>query len=152
MTSGDWDALRSQTRSLFSVLGPDCHGVKAMSKSDVVSWGGFGLVFGAIAGALGGGGILGIIEGGLVGHRDRLGRLRPGRGGRLWPLGREMISARRLRGVSGLLPPSTSMLVAWAGRPVTAETIEPLATQGSKGLVLAFSTADRGAFLRAVDT
>jgi formylglycine-generating enzyme required for sulfatase activity len=30
------------------------------------------------------------------------------------------ISARRLRGVGGLLPPSSSMLVAWAGGPVTA--------------------------------
>ena len=41
-------------------------GVAAMSKSDVVSWGGFGLVFGLIVGIAGNGGVLSSIENGVV--------------------------------------------------------------------------------------
>jgi len=123
------------------------HGEKAMSKSDVASWGGFGLVFGAIAGALGGGGILGFIEGGLVtAIAWGVFGLAAGALYGLWA-GRS-ISARRLRGVGGLLPPSTSMLIAWNARPVTATTLEPLVMDGSKRLVLAFSTVDGGAVIR----
>jgi hypothetical protein len=42
------------------------HGAAAWAKSDVLSWGGFGLVIGAIMGATSGGGILGFLKGGLV--------------------------------------------------------------------------------------
>ena len=37
-----------------------------MARSDVISWGGFGLVFGAIVGVVGGGGILGFLEDGVA--------------------------------------------------------------------------------------
>jgi len=42
------------------------HGTAAWARSDVISWGAFGLVFGAIAGALGGGGLHGLVTGGVV--------------------------------------------------------------------------------------
>lgn len=42
------------------------HGARFMARSNVVSWGGFGLLFGAIAGAAGGRGILAILGGGIV--------------------------------------------------------------------------------------
>jgi hypothetical protein len=41
-------------------------GVRAMAKSDLLWWGGFGLVFGALGGAVGGGGVLGFIKGGVL--------------------------------------------------------------------------------------
>ena len=47
------------------VIGP-AKGVAAMAKSDVVSWGLFGVVYGAIVGAVGNGGILSSIENGVV--------------------------------------------------------------------------------------
>jgi hypothetical protein len=140
-------AIRTDASGRRHVADPT-HGVEAMSKSDVISWGGFGLVFGVIAGALGGGGILGFLEDGLVtAIAWGIFGMAAGALYGLWA-GRS-ISARRLRGVGGLLPPSSSMLVAWAGGPVTAEMVEPLATQGSRHLALAFSAVERGAILEA---
>jgi uncharacterized membrane protein len=58
-------------------------GRRALAKADLLSWGGFGLVFGALAGAIGGGGVLGFIEsryGDRLGHLGAVRRrvLRPG--------------------------------------------------------------------------
>jgi hypothetical protein len=41
------------------------HGARFMARNNVVSWGGFGLVFGAIAGGVGGG-ILGLLNNEIV--------------------------------------------------------------------------------------
>ncbi len=80
-------------------------GVAAMSKSDVVSWGGFGLVFGLIVGFAGNGGVLSSIESGVVtGVLWAIFGLVAGALYGLWA-GRA-VSARRLKGVGPLLPPT----------------------------------------------
>jgi hypothetical protein len=41
------------------------------------------------------------------------------------------------------------MLVAWAGKPVTQDTLDPYLTPGSQRLVLRFNAVDGGAVLEA---
>jgi len=121
-------------------------GAAAVSKSDLISWGGFGLVCGAIVGAAGGGGILGFLEGGLV-TAVAWGLFGLGAGALygLW-VGRA-VSARRLKGIGPLLAPGTSMLLAWAEGPVSQDTIDTLTTPESQRLVLRFTPVEGGAVL-----
>jgi uncharacterized membrane protein len=117
-------------------------GVAALAKSDVISWGGFGVLVGAISGASGGGaldggvvtgigwGIFGLFAGTLYG---------------LWA-GRS-VSARRLKGIGPLLAPGTSTLLAWAGQLVDAQALKVLATPGSEILTLRFEPVEHGAVL-----
>jgi hypothetical protein len=123
-------------------------GVKAWAKSDLISWGLFGLVVGALAGAFGGGGVhsfvddavatgigwavFGLVAGALYG---------------LWA-GRA-VSARRLKGLSGLLVPGSSILIAWADGPMRDDDIAPLAAPGSQLLILRFNSVEGGAVLEA---
>jgi len=119
-------------------------GPKAWAKSDIVSWGLFGVVVGAIAGAFGGGifkgavvtgigwAVFGLFAGALYG---------------LWA-GRAT-TARRLKGIGPILAPGTSMLLAWAEGPVKPETVETLATADARRLVLLFNPTDGGAVLEA---
>ncbi len=94
-------------------------GVAAMAKSDVVSWGGFGLVFGLIVGFAGNGGILSSIESGVVtGVLWAIFGLFAGALYGLWA-GRG-VSARRLKGVGPLLPPDSSVILAWADGAVAS--------------------------------
>ena len=51
--------------------------------------------------------------------------------------------------VGPLLAPGTSMLVAWADKPVTQDTLDPYLTPGSQRLVLRFNAVDGGAVLEA---
>ena len=89
--------------------------MKAWAKSDLISWGLFGVVVGALYG--------------------------------LWA-GRA-VSARRLKGLSGLLVPGSSILLAWADEPVSADTIGTLTAPGSQRLVLRFNPVPAGAVLEA---
>jgi len=124
-------------------------GVKAWAKSDLVSWGLFGVVVGALAGAFGGGGVHGFVSDAVVtGIGWAVFGLVAGALYGLWA-GRA-VSARRLKGLSGLLVPGTSMLVAWADGPVSADTIDPLTTPGSQRLILRFNAIEGGAVLEAV--
>lgn len=122
-------------------------GVKAWANSDIVSWGLFGVVVGAIAGALNGGvtkavddavltgigwGVFGLVAGALYG---------------LWA-GRA-VSARRLRGLHGLLTPGSSLLVAWTDGPIRPDTLTTLSRPGSQRLVLHFNAVEGGAVLEA---
>ena len=59
------------------------------------------------------------------------------------------VSARRLQGLSGLLVPGTSMLVAWADGPVSQDTIGTLTAPGSQRLILRFNAIEGGAVLEA---
>jgi outer membrane lipoprotein SlyB len=123
-------------------------GVKAWAKSDLVSWGLFGVVVGALAGAFGGGGVHGFVSDAVVtGIGWAVFGLVAGALYGLWA-GRA-VSARRLKGLSGLLVPGTSMLVAWADGPVSADTIDPLTTPGSQRLILRFNAIEGGAVLEA---
>jgi hypothetical protein len=119
-------------------------GPKAWAKSDVVSWGLFGVVVGAIAGAFGGGifkgavatgigwAVFGLFAGALYG---------------LWA-GRAT-TARRLKGIGPILAPGSSMLLAWAEGPVTRGAIDRLAGANAQRLVLLFNPTDGGAVLEA---
>lgn len=119
-------------------------GPKAWAKSDIVSWGVFGVVVGGIAGAFGGG----IFKGAVVtGIGWALFGLFAGALYGLWA-GRAT-TARRLKGIGPILAPGTSMLLAWAGGPVKRETMEMLAAANAKRLVLLFNPTEGGAVLEA---
>jgi uncharacterized membrane protein len=127
------------------VIGP-AKGVAATAKSDVLSWGLFGVAYGAIVGAVGNGGILSWIENGLVtGVLWAILGLGAGALYGLWA-GRG-VSARRLKGVGPLLPPDSSMILAWADGAVTERTIGALPTPDAETLALRFDSVARGAIL-----
>jgi uncharacterized membrane protein len=121
-------------------------GSAALSKSDAISWGLFGLAWGAIVGFAGDGGVLGSIESGLVtGILWAIFGLGAGALYGLWA-GRG-VSARRLKGVGPLLPPGSSMLLAWAEGPLSQETTQRWAAPGSQRLILRFNPVGPGAVL-----
>jgi hypothetical protein len=121
-------------------------GSGAFAKSDTISWGLFGLVWGAIVGFAGNGGVLGSIESGLVtGILWALFGLGAGALYGLWA-GRG-VSARRLKGLGPLLPPGSSMLLAWAEGSLSQETIQRWAAPGSQRLILRFNPVGHGAVL-----
>ncbi len=125
-------------------------GTAAFSKSDTISWGAFGLVYGLIVGFIAGDkGLLGSIESGLL-------------VGLLWGLfgtfagalygtwaGRGL-SARRLKGLGAFVPPGTSLAVAWAEGAFSKEAIERWAPGGSQRLGLSFHPVGEGAVLGIV--
>jgi len=123
-------------------------GVEAWAKSDLVSWGLFGVVVGALAGAFGGGGVHSFVDDAVVtGIGWAVFGLVAGALYGLWA-GRA-VSARRLKGLSGLLAPGSSMLVAWADGPVSPDTIDTLNAPGSQRLILRFNAIEGGAVLEA---
>lgn len=123
-------------------------GVKAWAKSDLISWGLFGLVVGALAGAFGGGGVHSFVSDAVVtGIGWAVFGLAAGALYGLWA-GRA-VSARRLKGLSGLLVPGSSVLLAWADGPVSADSISALTAPGSQRLILRFNPVEGGAVLEA---
>jgi hypothetical protein len=123
-------------------------GVKAWAKSDLISWGLFGLVVGALAGAFGGGGVHSFVSDAVVtGIGWAVFGLVAGALYGLWA-GRA-VSARRLKGLSGLLVPGSSMLVAWADGPVRPDSVGTLNAPGSQRLILRFNPVEGGAVLEA---
>jgi hypothetical protein len=123
-------------------------GVKAWAKSDLISWGLFGVVVGALAGAFGGGGVHSFVDDAVVtGIGWAVFGLVAGALYGLWA-GRA-VSARRLKGLSGLLAPGSSILVAWADGPVSPDTIDTLTAPGSQRLILRFNAVEGGAVLEA---
>ena len=124
------------------------HGAKAYGTSDMISWGLFGLVFGALAGATGGGGVHSFVSSAVVtGIGWAVFGLVAGALYGLWA-GRA-ISARRLTGLGGLLVPGSSILGAWADGPVPPDTIAALRAPGAQLLILGFSPVEDGAVLAA---
>jgi hypothetical protein len=122
------------------------HGVAAMSKSDVVSWGGFGVVFGFVAGFAGNGGIASALEGGIVtGIAWAVFGLVAGALFGLWA-GRGT-SARRIKGLRPLLPAGTSTAVIWVVGRSTDGIAEQIRT-ASRHVTLSFHPTERGAVLR----
>jgi len=123
-------------------------GMKAWAKSDLISWGLFGVVVGALAGAFGGGGVHSFVDDAVVtGIGWAVFGLVAGALYGLWA-GRA-VSARRLKGLSGLLVPGSSMLLAWADGPVSPDTIDTLTAPGSQRLILRFNAVEGGAVLEA---
>ena len=126
------------------------HGTAAWARSDIVSWGLFGLVFGAIAGALGGGGLHGLVKGGVVtGIGWAIFGLVAGALYGLWA-GRS-ISARRLKGIGPILSPGSSSLLAWADGAFREENLADLGRpEAARRLVLSFDPVPGGAVLEAL--
>ena len=123
-------------------------GVKAWAKSDLISWGLFGVAVGALAGAFGGGGVHDLVDNAVVtGIAWAVFGLVAGALYGL--LAGRAVSARRLTGLRGLLVPGSSMLVAWADGPVTSDTIGMLTGTGSQRLILRFNPVEGGAVLEA---
>jgi uncharacterized membrane protein len=123
-------------------------GVKAWAESDLVSWGLFGVVVGALAGAFGGGGVHGIVDNAVVtGVAWAVFGLVAGALYGLWA-GRA-VSARRLKHLSSLLEPGTSMLIAWAGEAVSPAAINDFARPGAQQLIVRFNPVAHGAVLEA---
>jgi uncharacterized membrane protein len=122
------------------------HGTAAWARSDVISWGAFGVVFGAIVGATGGGGILGFLEGGVVtGIAWAIFGLAAGALYGLWA-GRS-VSARRLHGIGPILAPGTSALLAWTNGSLGEHVLDELARPQAQHLVLSFDPVPGGAVL-----
>jgi hypothetical protein len=123
-------------------------GVKAWAKSDLISWGLFGVVVGALAGAFGGGGVHSFVSDAVVtGIGWAVFGLVAGALYGLWA-GRA-VSARRLKGLRSLLVPGSSMLVAWADGPVRQDNVGTLNAPGSQRLILRFNPVAGGAVLEA---
>jgi hypothetical protein len=153
LTAGDRSVSPLQVELVSSVdhdgrrhVTDPSHGVAAWARSNMISWGGFGLVFGAIAGLTGGGGVLGLLGDtlwtGLVwGVCGLVAGVLYG----LWA--GQAITARRLKRLGSLVVPNTSMLLAWADGLVSPSTIDVLALPGSQQAVLCFNTVEGGALL-----
>ena len=115
-------------------------------KSDVVSWGAFGLVFGLIVGLAGNGGIFSWIESGVVtGVLWAIFGLGAGAVFGLWA-GRA-VSARRLQGIGPLLSADSSVMLAWADGDIAPKTVTDLSSPGAQSLIVRFNPAARGALL-----
>ena len=123
-------------------------GTAAWARADVVSWGLFGLVFGGLAGAIGGGGLHGLVHGAVVtGIGWAVFGLVAGALYGLWA-GRS-ISARRLKGLGPLLGHGTSALLAWADGPVQQQALDGLDGPEASRLILSFNPVSGGAVLEA---
>lgn len=127
------------------------HGEKAMAKSDVMSWGGFGLVWGAIVGFAGNGGILSSIDSALVtGVLWAIFGLVAGALYGAWA-GRAT-SARGLASVGSLLAPGTSVVLAWADGSTSENEIDKLSASESHRLILGFRPVDGGAVIAPLES
>lgn len=130
-------AARVETSGRIHIDDP-VHGIRAFARSDVVAWGGFGIVFGAIAGAANGAGWIGLAGGALaVGVTWGLFGLLAGALYGLWA-GRA-VSGRRLHGLTQLLVPDTSNLLIWVDGALADHDLQPLTTPGCQQLVLGFA-------------
>ena len=121
-------------------------GARVTSRGDVTSWGGFGLVCGAIAGYLGTSGVLGAVERGfLTAIGWAIFGLFAGALYGLWA-GRG-VSARRISRMGPILPPDSSTVIAWADDAVSPAAIKTWATGSSNLLTLWFTPTSTGAQL-----
>ena len=121
-------------------------GARPTASSGMVSWGLFGVVWGAVAGLLGTSGIFGSVEKGIltgIGYAI-FGMVAGGLYG-LW-VGRG-VSARRLRRMGTILPPNTSTIIAWADEAVPPAELEAWSASGSERLTLWFLPTTAGARL-----
>ena len=57
------------------------------------------------------------------------------------------MSARRLKGVGPLLPPDSSVILAWADGDIAPKTVTDLSSPGARSLIVRFTPAARGALL-----
>jgi hypothetical protein len=139
--------LRTDSNGDEHVTDPG-HGSGFMARSNIVSWGGFGLIFGALAGVTGGGGILGLLSNAVL-------------TGVAWGLfgliagvlyghfAGQAVTAGSLKGLRGLLVPGSSMLLAWTEGPALKASTDLLVAPGSQLLILGFTPIEGGSVLVA---
>jgi hypothetical protein len=137
--------LESDERGRLHVHDPKW-GVRSMRKQSLISWGLFGVAFGLIVGFAGGGGILSSIESGLItgiawGIFGAIAGALVG----LWA-GRP-VSPGRLKAMDALLPPNSSLALAWADGDLPNEAIRRWAPSGSQRLLIRFNPAPKGIVL-----
>ena len=121
-------------------------GPAAVAKSDLVSWGGFGLVYGLIVGFAGNGGVLGAAERGLVtGIAWGAFGIVAGALFGLWSS--RSVSARRLKGIGPLVPPGSSMTLGWAAGTAPAAAVDGWLAPGSQRLLVRFAAGQHGLVL-----
>jgi uncharacterized membrane protein len=129
---------RGKRRVIDPTMGP-----AAFAKSDIVSWGGFGLVFGVIVGFAGNGGVLGAAERGLV-TGIAWGAFGVVAGALFGLTTGRRASARRLRGIGPLVPPSSSLAVGWAGSSVPLAATGDWLASGSQRLMVQYVASQDG--------
>jgi uncharacterized membrane protein len=139
--------IRSDADGHRHVSDPDL-GVWARAKSTLRSWGGFGLVFGAVIGAVGSGGVLGIIGDGLL-TAVVWGVFGLAAGALYGLMAGAAFSPRGLKSVGSLVGPGTSILMAWVGKPITRSALDAFMTPGAQRLVLNVDVRESGAVLKA---
>jgi uncharacterized membrane protein len=124
-------------------------GVGATAKSSAPGWAGLGLIFGLIVGWAGGGGILSALPDGLV-TAIAWGIFGLGAGSLYGLWAGRAISARRLRGLTPLLSPDTSAMIAWVDGAITEDTKGELSTSESESVVVGFDSVEHGVILKAI--
>lgn len=137
--------LESDARGGLHVHSPN-FGVAFSARSSLVSWGVLGLALGAVGGFTGGGGILGFLGGGLAAGAfyGAFGML----AGALYGLFvGNVLSARQLKKLDGLVPPDTSLAFLWADGDLTDEGLDRWAPPGSQRMVVRFNATPEGIVL-----
>ena len=123
-------------------------GAWALAKSDLISWGLFGVIYGLIVGLVSNhGAFSAIADTAAAGVLCAVFGLAAGALYGLWA-GRA-VSARRLRSVRPLLPPETSTVLAWSEADLTEQVLDDWSEPGSERLIVRFSPAGDGALLEA---
>lgn len=136
--------IEADERGKRKVIDPTM-GPAAVARADIISWGGFGLVYGAIVGFAGNGGILPAAERGLVtAIAWGLFGLAAGALFGLWVS--RSVSVQRLKGIGRLVPPDSSMTLAWAGSSAAANG---WLASGPQRLLLRFMADEHGLRLDA---
>jgi uncharacterized membrane protein len=137
--------LRTDTGGRRHVVSPSA-GAWASAKGDIGGWAVFGAAVGLIAGFGGNGGLFGALEKGVVsGIVWGILGLAAGSLYGLWA-GRS-VSARRLNSIRPILPPDTSMVLAWAEGAPPEQAVTAWSAPGSEQLLLRFESAPHGAVL-----
>jgi uncharacterized membrane protein len=140
--------LESDARGGLHVHSPN-FGAGFSARSSLVSWGVLGLIFGAIGGLTGGGGILGFLGGGLVTGVvwGAFGIL----AGALYGLFvGHVLSAGQLKKMDVIVPPNSSLAFVWADGDLTNEATDRWAPPGSQRLVVRFDSTPRGGIVLGV--
>jgi len=137
--------FESPDRGRLKVSDPR-QGAWAFAKSDLVSWGLFGVVYGLIIGLAGNhGAFSAVTDTAAAGVVCAVFGLAAGALYGLWA-GRA-VSARRLKSVGPLLPPGTSTVLAWSEADLTDQLLDGWSQPGSQRLVVRFNAVGDGALL-----
>ncbi len=121
-------------------------GAAAFARSDLISWGLFGVVYGLIVGVVSNHGIFSAVKDTVAaGVVCAVFGLAAGALYGLWA-GRA-VSARRLKGLRPILPRGTSTILAWSEESLTGQVIDSWSEPGSQRIIVRFNPVSDGALL-----